>query len=130
MAFAKYPSNSLENLLASAPSCAGDAPASPERGGAALGTNAKYKHTPEKVDPDTGEIVCGQDRRRPQDVRPMDSRIQRFALQSVARSLFPKSRIDKCLRLRQKGQEIQVLQSIEHKTASFSGLQTCGSVWR
>lgn len=60
----------------------------------------------------------------------MDFRVQRFALQSVARSLFPKSRLDKCLRLRQKGQEIQVLQSVEHKTASYSGLQTCGSVWR
>jgi hypothetical protein len=48
----------------------------------------------------------------------------------VAQSLFPKSRIDKCLRLRQKGKEIQVLKSVEHKTASYSGLQTCGSVWR
>ena len=128
MAFAKYPSNSLENLLASAPSCAGDAPASPERGGAALGTNAKYKHTAQKVDPETGEIASSTCATT--TFGSMGSRVQRFALQSVARSLFPKSRIDKCLRLRQKGQEIQVLQSIEHKTASFSGLQTCGSVWR
>ena len=90
-----------------------------------LGTNAKYKNTPEKIDPETGEITGGQP-----VFNPMDLRVQRFALQSVARSLFPKSRIDKCLRLRQKGQEIQVLKSVERKTASYSGLQTCGSVWR
>jgi hypothetical protein len=93
--------------------------------GGALGTNAKYKHTPEKVDPETGEITGGKP-----VFNPMDSRVQRFALQSVARFFFPKSRIDKCLRLRQKGKEIQVLKSVEHKTASYSGLQTCGSVWR
>jgi len=89
-----------------------------------LGTNAKYKPAPQKIDPETGEIIGY----RPM-FNPMDLRVQRFALQSVARSLFPKSRIDKCLRLRQKGKEIQVLKS-EHKTASYSGLQTCGSVWR
>ena len=93
--------------------------------GVLLGTNAKYKHTPEKVDPETGEITGGKP-----VFNPMDSRVQRFALQSVARFFFPKSRIDKCLRLRQKGKEIQVLKSVEHKTASYSGLQTCGSVWR
>lgn len=90
-------------------------------GGASLGTNAKYKFSAQKVDPETGEII-GQ--------MPIDSRVQRFALQSVARSLFPKSRVDKCLRLRQKGKDIQVWKSKEYKTASFSGLQTCGSVWR
>lgn len=130
MTSADQTKNPLKHLLPSALSRAGDALASPERGGATLGTNAKYKHTAQKVDPETGEIIGAQHQQRPQDVRPINSRIQRFALQSVARSLFPKSRIDKCLRLRQKGQEIQVLQSIQHKTASFSGLQTCGSVWR
>jgi hypothetical protein len=90
-----------------------------------LGTNAKYKIKGEKVDPETGEITGYQP-----VFNPMDLRVQRFALQSVAQSLFPKSRIDKCLRLRQKGKEIQVLKSVEHKTASYSGLQTCGSVWR
>ena len=125
MAFANPIPNSLRNPLAFAPSCAGYAPACPEREGATLGTNAKLKNRVEKIDPDTGEITGY----RPVS-SPMDFRVQRFALQSVARSLFPKSRLDKCLRLRQKGQEIQVLQSVEHKTASYSGLQTCGSVWR
>lgn len=92
---------------------------------ASLGTNAKYKPTPEKIDPETGEITGGTP-----VFNPMDSRVSRFSLQSVARSLFPKSRIDKCLRLRQKGKDIQVWKSNEFKTASFAGLQTCGSVWR
>jgi hypothetical protein len=51
-------------------------------------------------------------------------------LQAVARSFFPKSRIDKCLRIRNKNQDIQVWKSKEHQTAHYSGLQTCGSVWR
>jgi hypothetical protein len=91
------------------------------RRGASLGSNAKYIHTPEKVDPETGEIV---------GFSPMDSRVQRFALQSVARTFFPDSRLNKCLRLRQQGKDVQVLKSKEYKTASYSGLQTCGSVWR
>jgi hypothetical protein len=60
---------------------------------------------------------------------PMMARVQRFILQSVARKFLPESRTNNCLRLRQKSKEIQVWQSIEHKTTSFSGLQTCGSVW-
>lgn len=125
MAFAKHPSNLLKNLLIPAPSCAGDAPASPERGGAALGIYAKYKNRAEKVDPDTGEITGGTPKSS-----PMDTRVQRFMLQAVARSLFPKSRIDKCLRIRNSNQDIQLWKSKEHQTAHYSGLQTCGSVWR
>lgn len=89
--------------------------------GAALGIYAKYKNKTEKVDPDTGEVEV---------LDPMATRVQRFMLQAVARSLFPKSRIDKCLRIRNKSQEIQVWKSKEHNTAHYSGLQTCGSVWR
>lgn len=88
---------------------------------ASLGTNAKYKNTAERVDPETGEIIGRID--------PMDSRVQRFALQSVARRFLPKSRTDKCLRLRSGHSEIQVWKSKEHGTTSYSGLQTCGSVW-
>jgi hypothetical protein len=89
-----------------------------------LGSNAKYKNKTEKVDSETGEITG----RKPV-FNPMALRVQRFALKAVARKFFPKSRIDKCHRLRQKGKEVQVLKS-EHQTASYSGLQTCGSVWR
>jgi len=94
-------------------------------GGPFLGIDAKYKFLPEKVDPETGEITGGKPA-----FNPMDSRVSRFILQSVARSLFPSSRISKCLRFRQGGKQIQVLKSIEHKTTSYTGLQTCGSVWR
>jgi hypothetical protein len=92
--------------------------------GASLGTNAKYSAVSPKTDPATGEITVeggGQN--------PMMGRVQRFILQSVARKFLPKSRTDKCLRLRQGSKQIQVWQSVEHKTTSYSGLQTCGSVW-
>jgi hypothetical protein len=92
--------------------------------GGSLGTNAKYSATPPKTDLTTGEITGGE-----AVYNPMLVRVQRFILQSVARKFLPKSRTDKCLRLRQKSKEIQVWQSIEHKTTSFTGLQTCGSVW-
>lgn len=92
-------------------------------GGASLGTNAKLKNKTLKVDQDTGEII-GLD--------PMETRVQRFILQSVARSLFDNksSRLNKCLRLRAAHQDVQVWKSVEHHTTHFKGLQTCGSVWR
>ncbi|RYF42549.1 MAG: hypothetical protein EOO38_19610, partial [Cytophagaceae bacterium] len=93
-------------------------------GAAALGSNAKYSAPPQAVDPDTGEITGGE-----QVYNPMLARVQRFMLQSVARRFLPGSRTDKCMRLRQGSKEIQVWQSKEHKTTSYSGLQTCGSVW-
>jgi hypothetical protein len=74
------------------------------------------------VDPDTGEVVTLDD--------PMGSRIQRFILQSIVRKLLPKSRTNNCLRVRQQAQQIQVLKSVKHGTTSYSGLQTCGSVWQ
>ncbi len=89
-------------------------------GVALLGTNAKSE-SKTRIDPETGEILGIVD--------PMKSRVDRFILQSVARKFLPKSRTDKCLRLRQKGKQVEVWKSHEFKTASFSGLQTCGSVW-
>lgn len=86
-----------------------------------LGIYAKLKNKAPKVDPETGEII-GLD--------PMATRVQRFILQAVARSLFPKSRLDKCLRLRCAHQDVQVWRSTEHQTTHYKGLQTCGSVWR
>lgn len=87
-------------------------PAFPVASGGSLGTNAKYSApTPEK----------------PFD--PMAARVARFALQSVARKFLPDSRTNNCLRLRAFGKDIQVIRSKEYKTASYTGLQTCGSVW-
>jgi len=83
--------------------------------GTTLGIDAKYKYT----DPKTGEITD-----------PMQGRIQRFILQSIVRKLLPKTRTNNCLRVRQANQQIQVLKSVEHGTASYGGLQTCGSVWQ
>lgn len=119
----KAPAQEAEPGVAAAPKQRAQAAAAP--GGApALGTNAKYSARSEVVDPETGEITGGD-----QVYNPMLARVQRFALQSVARRLLPGSRTDKCLHLRQGSKEIQVWRSTEHKTTSYSGLQTCGSVW-
>jgi Replication protein len=85
-----------------------------------LGTYAKSENKT-RIDPETGEILGLID--------PMESRVNRFILQQVARKLLPKTRTNYCLRLRQKGKQVEVWKSHEFKTASFVGLQTCGSVW-
>ena len=59
----------------------------------------------------------------------MARRVERFALQSVARDILPDSRTAKCLRIRAHDSDVQVWKSKKHKTASYGGLQTCGSVW-
>ena len=80
-------------------------------GGGPLGTNAKYG---------------ARD--------PMAARVERFALQSVARAVLPTSRTAKCLRIRSgnpnsKADGVGVWKSKDHGTTHYSGLQTCGSVW-
>lgn len=97
-------------------------PSKSARPGGSLGTNAKYKNKPQEVDPETGEIT-GCDR--------MAFKVDRFVLQSVARTLFDNktSRVNKCLRLRSALCDVQVWKSLEHKTTHYKGLQTCGSVW-
>jgi hypothetical protein len=97
------------------------APLPPPPAGGFLGTNAKSSSAPQ-IDPETGEILGTAK-------TSIMARFERFALQSAVRKLLPDSRTAKCLRLRQKGRDIQVLQSKEHKTCSYKGLQTCGSVW-
>ena len=60
----------------------------------------------------------------------MGRQVERFALQSVARQILPKTRTALCLRVRQSaGTGVQVWKSREHQTAHYGGLQTCGSVW-
>ena len=89
----------------------GSPPAGKARAGretAALGINAKLPAPP---------------------VNPMLRRVERFALQSVARDILPDSRTAKCLRIRAHAKDVQVWKSKNHKTASYGGLQTCGSVW-
>ena len=60
----------------------------------------------------------------------MALRVERFALQAVARDILPKTRTALCLRARIKGSEgVGVWKCEKHGTAHYSGLQTCGSVW-
>ena len=54
----------------------------------------------------------------------MARRVERFALQSVARDILPDSRTAKCLRIRAHDSDVQVWKSKKHKTASYGGLQT------
>lgn len=98
---------------------------------AQLGKNAKSRATVDLegkkagvgVDRKTGEIVT----KKPD---PAAVRCERYALQSVVRSLLPASRTANCLRVRQGNrQEIDVWRSKAHGSASYAGLQTCGSVW-
>lgn len=89
----------------------GTRPAGARRGGGeavALGINAKLPAPPANA---------------------MARRVERFALQSVARDILPDSRTAKCLRIRAHDKDVQVWKSKNHKTASYGGLQTCGSVW-
>jgi hypothetical protein len=88
--------------------------------GVVLGRDAKYKNI-SKIDPETGEILGIVD--------PMAGRVQRFILQAVARKAIPKFRTNNCLRVRQKGKDVEVWKSTEFKTTCYAGLQTCGSVW-
>lgn len=77
------------------------------------------------IDRGTGEILGANAKPDPVGVR-----LERYALQSVARWLLPKSRTGKCLRLRQgHRQVIEVLRSKAHGSTFYSGLQTCASVW-
>jgi hypothetical protein len=53
-----------------------------------------------------------------------------FSLQDTASKLLPRSRVSKCLKLlKSKSDGVSILKSLDHGTCSFSGLQTCGSVW-
>lgn len=78
-----------------------------------------------EVDFSTGEIL-----QEPSKYDPVSVRLERFALQSAARRLLPESRTAKCLQIRQKGvDKVVVKRSISHKSAFYTGLQTCSSVW-
>ena len=94
-------------------------------GGPPLGIYAKSSSAPAKMDPETGEILpVGK------AFDPVAARLQRFALQSAARAILPKSRTAKCLRCRQAHRpDVEVWRTRETGTARFRNLQTCASVW-
>ena len=65
-------------------------------------------------------------------LRPTDAdafRLERFALQSVARKALPSSRTAKCLRT-PTSTHVAVKYSPSSGLAGYKNLQTCGSVWR
>lgn len=84
------------------------------------------------VDHETGEFIPLAP--GASEVVPLRSaaevRLERYALQSVARSILPKSQTAKCLRVpfRPDG-KVDIWYSPEHQSASFGGLVTCHSVW-
>ena len=99
-------------------------PDNPE-GGPPLGISAKSSSAPAKVDPETGEILPAG-----KAFDPVAARLQRFALQSAARAILPKSRTAKCLRLRQAHRpDVEVWRTNKTGTARYRNLQTCASVW-
>lgn len=129
--------------------------AKPEQGGearSALGTNAKSFDTKtgvfddnkglasncshtlfEHVDSETGEIIPFKKNRFGDVVENISTDkviTERYLLQCSSRRLMPLSRTAKCNRLSQKlYDDVGVLKSVEFKSISFSGLQTCSSVW-
>ena len=113
-------------------------PGSDAAGAASLGTTAKFQATSSRkgfgasavstVDKETGEIVTLKPSGRPlRDA--VECRMERYALQAVARLLLPSHRVAKCMRYVQKNKDgVEVWKSIEHGRASYAGLQTCSSV--
>jgi len=91
----------------------------PPLAGGSLGIYAKYSAILGIIDSETGECL----------ETPVNAKVQRFALQSVARKFLPTFRVGNCLRLRQGGKPIEVWKSKNFPSASYAGLQTCGSVW-
>ncbi len=101
----------------------------PER--AVLGIYGSIRSTPDSegvfldqcTDLETGEILS-------QKLDASGRRLERFALQSVARSILPGSQTAKCLRVPfRPGGKVDVLHSPSTNSASFAGLVTCHSVW-
>lgn len=85
------------------------------------------------VNPETGEIyrfIEEENKPLKKYVDPIESRLERWILQSAVRKLLPEKRVAKCCRLRSfTDSTIKVLYNSINKTAHFGGLQTCGSVW-
>lgn len=83
------------------------------------------------VDPETGELAQFEKKSKDRFSRidREKNRQERYKLQTHAAQLLPGSRTSKCLRLQTTTEGVRVVKSIEFCTASFQGLQTCGSVW-
>lgn len=77
-----------------------------------------------------GPLGTSANLRNPPPSTARDRRLERFALQSVSRSLLPKERVKHCLRTPQREKyTVDVFRSLKHDAFHYKGLQTCGSVW-
>jgi hypothetical protein len=90
----------------------------------------QQKHVVEK----TGEIIFFSEKLNGSyeiaHDHSLESRLERWILQSAVKKLLPGKRVAKCCRLRAiTNSTIKVLYNSVNKTAHFGGLQTCGSVW-
>jgi hypothetical protein len=89
---------------------------------------------PKHIDEETGEIIFFNEKENGAyeiaHDHPIESRLERWILQSAVKKLLPEKRVAKCCRLRAiTNSTIKVLYNSVNKTAHFGGLQTCGSVW-
>lgn len=89
---------------------------------------------PFSIDEETGELISfSQKVNGSYEIahdNPLESRLERWILQSAVKKLLPGKRVAKCCRLRAiTNSTIKVLYNAVNKTAHFGGLQTCGSVW-
>lgn len=135
----------VADLVADVRGCDRDTPPQlREEGGAGaapLVNNTKSIHRKRDViDQETGEIqsftLNQRCREFVRDSDPDQSRFERWDLQGVASQALiddhtPRGgqwRVCTCLRKR-IADDVRVLRSVEHKTAHYANLQTCGSVW-
>lgn len=66
----------------------------------------------------------------PEPVSPLEKRVERYALQSVARALLPGERVAVCHRLLIAGRStVDVMQAAQSSRVYFANLVSCGSAW-
>lgn len=58
-----------------------------------------------------------------------ETRLKRYFLQAVARSILPNSRLNICMRLQVPGKNVQVWHSPARSKAFYKNLAVCGSIW-
>lgn len=85
----------------------------------------------EEIDLETGEIITQLVTEKGKRVYKtfQESRAYRYFLKAVINKILNESRILKCSRIRIPGKDVQILKSIEHGKAHYSGLLRCGSPW-
>jgi len=78
---------------------------------------------------DPGSLVnTAKLRNTPPPDSPLFRRVERFALQSVARSFLPTERVANCLRVA-TNDHVSIHHNIAKDSYGYRNLQTCGSIW-